>query len=312
MAVVDFVDLRNRRRDIYKKIGKVFPFIFYLVRNFSFATTKKGIMIECISIKNVATFQNDGICLQKLKPINFIYGANGSGKTTISNFLQRPDDPIFSSCKFHWQNESPLRVLVYNKRFRDDNFGKGKLAGIFTLGYATKEELLSIEKMNSDLSAIMTQKTQKKETLDKFNNGETECVNNFKESIWQAGFKKNEHVFKEALRGFIGSKDTFRDKIMEKFQTASTVVKTRGELEKAAQEILSKGPQHALELMSPPNITHLITTLCDAIWMKKIIGKSDVEIAKLIQHLNMNDWVNKGRSYIQEDTDICPFCQKKQ
>jgi len=45
------------------------------------------------------------------------------------------------------------------------------------------------------------------------------------------------------------------------------------------------------------------------IWQKKIIGKTDVEIAKLIQKLNLNDWVNEGRSYLQDD-ETCPFCQQ--
>jgi len=48
----------------------------------------------------------------------------------------------------------------------------------------------------------------------------------------------------------------------------------------------------------------------DNIWSKKIIGKSDVEIAQLIQRLNINDWVNEGRKYIQEEDNICPFCQQ--
>src|SRR5690606_28982883 len=47
----------------------------------------------------------------------------------------------------------------------------------------------------------------------------------------------------------------------------------------------------------------------DEIWSKKIIGKSDVEIAKMIQRLNINDWVNEGKKYLQED-ETCPFCQQ--
>jgi wobble nucleotide-excising tRNase len=35
-----------------------------------------------------------------------------------------------------------------------------------------------------------------------------------------------------------------------------------------------------------------------------------VDIAKLINRLNINDWVNQGRNYLQED-EICPFCQQK-
>lgn len=48
----------------------------------------------------------------------------------------------------------------------------------------------------------------------------------------------------------------------------------------------------------------------EPIWSKKIIGKSDVEIAKLIQRLNINDWVNEGRKHLQ-DGKTCPFCQEE-
>lgn len=45
------------------------------------------------------------------------------------------------------------------------------------------------------------------------------------------------------------------------------------------------------------------------IWNRVIIGKSDVEISKLIHKLSIDDWVNEGRSYIEGQT--CPFCQQK-
>jgi wobble nucleotide-excising tRNase len=32
-------------------------------------------------------------------------------------------------------------------------------------------------------------------------------------------------------------------------------------------------------------------------------------IFKLIQHLNIDDWVNQGRNYLQSKT--CPFCQEE-
>src|SRR3546814_9949258 len=49
--------------------------------------------------------------------------------------------------------------------------------------------------------------------------------------------------------------------------------------------------------------------LDDSIWRKKIIGKQDVDIAKLIGALNLGDWLNQGLKYMHGDT--CPFCQQK-
>ncbi len=94
-------------------------------------------MIKNIIIKNVATYDNIGVEVIDLKKVNFIYGANGSGKTTISNFLFNESEQKFNNCAIDWQNTIRLKTLVYNKEFRERNFGKGKLSGVFTLGEAT-------------------------------------------------------------------------------------------------------------------------------------------------------------------------------
>ncbi|MGR3318613.1 MAG: AAA family ATPase [Candidatus Anammoxibacter sp.] len=75
-------------------------------------------MIENIAIKNIASFDNKGIQLNNLKKINFIYGANGSGKTTISNFTADQTKGEFEDCSLKWKHGQKLNSLVYNKKFR--------------------------------------------------------------------------------------------------------------------------------------------------------------------------------------------------
>lgn len=87
-------------------------------------------MIETITLKNVATYNNTGVQINDLKKVNFIYGANKCGKTTISNYLQDPNDEKFNDCSVVWKNAQELKTLVYNKTFRKRNFGKGKLNGV--------------------------------------------------------------------------------------------------------------------------------------------------------------------------------------
>ncbi len=48
----------------------------------------------------------------------------------------------------------------------------------------------------------------------------------------------------------------------------------------------------------------------DSIWNQVIFGSGDVEIAKLIKKLHNSSWVNKGMDYIEENSSVCPFCQK--
>ena len=43
----------------------------------------------------------------------------------------------------------------------------------------------------------------------------------------------------------------------------------------------------------------------------KVIGKSDVDIAALIEKLNNSDWVMQGRKYYNPNDPVCPFCQQE-
>lgn len=98
-------------------------------------------MIEAISLKNTASYDNGGIQLNNLKKINFIYRANGSGKTTISNFIADQTNGEYQNCNLEWKHGQNLNHLVYNKKCRENNFGKGKIEGVFTLGGQLKKIL---------------------------------------------------------------------------------------------------------------------------------------------------------------------------
>lgn len=69
-------------------------------------------MISKIMIRNVATYDNVGVAVENLGKVNFIYGANGCGKTTISNFLNNTEGEQFSDCKIEWDQVKRLLFIV--------------------------------------------------------------------------------------------------------------------------------------------------------------------------------------------------------
>ena len=97
-------------------------------------------MIENIRIRNIASYDANGINVVNLKKVNFFYGANGCGKTTISNYLSNAEDLRFNECSTSWEGGRPLKTLVYNKQFRDENFSTGTIAGVFKIGRASCRE----------------------------------------------------------------------------------------------------------------------------------------------------------------------------
>ena len=179
--------------------------------------------------------------------------------------------------------------------------------GVFTLGQATKEEIETIKKMQVELAEIKEKGIKKKETLDKQLIEKQNVDDEFKEAAWSEIYKKYELDFKEAFIGF-QKKETFKEKILSEFQNNIASIITYDELKKKAKTIFGKVPTE-MPLLITIDFTRLLEIESDKIWQKKIIGKADVEIAKLIQRLNLNDWVNEGRNYLQPDT-TCPFCQQ--
>ena len=263
-------------------------------------------MIKQIYIKNVDTYDNIGVQFDDLKKINFIYGSNGCGKTTISNLLHDKSDPKFNSCTLTWQNSIPLKTLVYNKEFRERNFGKGKLNGVFTLGEATADQIKEIETKSESLKTIKIDGIQKRETLDKLKSEKEKLENDFKEATWTKVYKKHENVFKEAYGSH--QKEPFKIKLLQEFSNNNSELETLESLKAEAKTIFGEQPQRIDEI-SELSFERVIDIEENKIWKKIIVGKADVDIAKLIQKLNINDWVNQGREYIENTT--CPFCQKE-
>jgi len=81
-------------------------------------------MIENIVLKNIASYDDTGTNLNDLKKINFIYGANGSGKTTISNLSENCSASEFKDCSLQWRHGQELQCLTYNRNFREKTLAR--------------------------------------------------------------------------------------------------------------------------------------------------------------------------------------------
>lgn len=93
-------------------------------------------MIKRIVLRDVASYDHEGVTFDNLSKVNFIYGGNGTGKTTFSRVLAHPND--FPSCKVEWEGK-PVEVVVFNQDFKRDNL-KEVMPGVFTIGFEHYKE----------------------------------------------------------------------------------------------------------------------------------------------------------------------------
>ena len=84
-------------------------------------------MIDSILLKNIASYDQNGVEISDLKRLNFFFGSNGSGKSTIAKYLN-------NLCQENLENSNPFRdcsnvgfdhsnqeILVYDENFVEVN-----------------------------------------------------------------------------------------------------------------------------------------------------------------------------------------------
>ncbi len=268
-------------------------------------------MLEELAVAKVATYPEAGQRLHGLKQINFIFGTNGSGKTTISRVLA--DSAAYPTCPMIWQRGRAVETLVYNSDFVERNFTE-HLRGIFTLGELEAGKLEQIEEARQKVSGYQEQIDKLKLQLGSTAEG-TGKVGDlkrlrvaFEERCWQI---KSEHdaEFKRAFEGLRNSKERFCDRVIDEAAGNNSELQSLEVLRTKALSVFSDGAAKIAPL-STFDISKLASFESDPILSKRVIGKEDIELAPLIRRLGNSDWVRAGLHFVEGADTPCPFCQK--
>jgi wobble nucleotide-excising tRNase len=270
-------------------------------------------MIESIQIKEVATYGGTPEVAYDLTKLNFFYGSNGSGKTTISRVIANIEE--FPSCKVTWKGGTKLQTMVYNRDFVEKNFNQStELKGIFTLGEQNVETLNKIISAKAEFDTLTNSIENLNRTLHGIDGtsgkkGELAAAEEeLKNKCWGQKQKHDAKLF-GALEGYRNNAEKFKQKILQERASNSATLETLEYLEKKAETVFGSTPT-TIQAIQAIDTAEVISHESNSILKKRVIGKDDVDIAAMIKKLGNSDWVREGRTFYEANEAVCPFCQQ--
>ncbi|QBJ08993.1 hypothetical protein EYS10_10785 [Rahnella aquatilis] len=268
-------------------------------------------MISEIVLDGVASYKLKA-SLKTDKKVNIIYGLNGSGKSTFSNFLYKPDngDHKYNKCSCTHNNDN---ILVYNQQFIKDNFYEaGNLKGIFSLSKENKDAKEKIDAVTESLEVIKKEKARLEDLIKKENDIIIEAKKIAQNTTWKIkqDYSGGDRVLEFCLKRLMGSSASLYDHISSIALPVNKPTKTTDQLKDEANAV-DGSTAIKLDFLNQVGLEELSSD--DVIILDKIIiGSVDSPVADLISKLKNSDWVNEGLQFLEliEDNK-CPFCQSE-
>jgi len=270
-------------------------------------------MINKISLNKVASYKNPTV-LETDKKVNLIYGLNGTGKSTLSDFLYKATDNIYKDCCIEGIDDNH-EILVYNQNFIRENFFESEsLKGIFTLAKKNKEAETKIANAEKELKRIEGEKVTKEKELQAVKNDIASKQETAKNKVWEIkkSYTGGDRVLEFCLEGYKNDGNKLLDFVEKLPKPANKPTKTIDAIKEDVQALAGDNAQKysALNAISFPTQSIESEPLFD----KQIVGNENSTVSELINKLGNSDWVKDGLKYlpaeIEAKKEMCPFCQE--
>ena len=268
-------------------------------------------MISSITMNGIATYNN--ITIPNLKKVNFFFGLNGSGKSTIAKYLNSliSKDESFDQCTNIGFDGSQDHIMTFNEEFIEENFKQNsELKGIFSLNQrntAIDKQIRDKEEEKSLYERLIDKYIDKKGKIEKYR---TDRYKKLIEESWNE--RKTFSTFNKINLVHAGSKENHL-KDIKQILSQSFDVLSIGDIKEQynllyEKEIKFVNTQINIDLYKKiQEIERKLNQLLDEV----IIGKDDVPIADLIKKLDSRIWIQQGIFFLEKTGNICPFCQQE-
>jgi wobble nucleotide-excising tRNase len=271
-------------------------------------------MITKINLNKVASYKSQ-TALETDKKVNLIYGLNGTGKSTLSDYLFHRADEKFKSCSVEGLDDNH-EILVYNQTFIQETFFEAEnVKGIFTLSKENKEAETKIANAQKEIAKLESEKLTKNRELEAEKSAITQKQEFAKNAVWKikTDYSGGDRVLEFCLDKLMGSKDSLYNHIVSLIKPTTKPIRSIDDLKNDLQSISGDNAQKYSTL---PQITFAQQNIeTETLFSKQIVGNENSTVSQLIKELDNSDWVKEGLSYLPkeqtQENSTCPFCQEK-
>ncbi len=263
-------------------------------------TPKMSSAIKKITL-NTPTFNGDVV-----EPtfINFFYGRNGAGKSTIAQAIGANTGLLWQDGK----SAADYDILVYDQDFINNNLQNyGNLAGVFTVCDTNIEIQKQVEQKTAERASFDEQYRTLTTAAGSKQDAMTASLSTFQNACWEKS-KSIRDAFDEAMKG---------KKRINLFAESVLSVPTPAEHDLAAlkkmYDIAFDTSATVYKLFSRAGSSTTYGKLPGKDLMDKaIVGSSESTFTAFMKALHATDWVRQGHDHYVAGADgKCPFCQQK-
>ena len=258
--------------------------------------------IENITL-NRATFTD--VPVADLTFVNFFYGNNGAGKSSIAHAIEEDDGVVWADGK----SADDYDVLVYNQDFISENFvNYGDLKGVFIFG----EEDIEAKKRIAELTEEKKKKSDAKVAAGEDYKQKTAGVDAALTQFQDACFSKTADIRKRFEKCMDGKKQK------RNFAEAVLGEKTPKEHDLPELEhlygVAFDDTARAYAEFKKAGATTYGSLPGKELLDKVIVSSSDTPFARFLKALGStaSDWVRDGHTHFSGSAGgKCPYCQQK-
>lgn len=260
-------------------------------------------MIKNLMLRGVSSYSPElNSQIGPLTKVNMFYGHNGTGKTTIGNYLQDPADLLYHQCQTQ-PASAEREVLVYNHTFMEANFQASSQPGIFTLNEGNIEAEKELEVAEQALKQLLTEHQAEVLAGNAFNESQKANKADMLDQLWALKKPFDTGPLRYCLVG-PNTKERLGDKLREIALVPST--EDFAGLAAEAEQLQSAGDT---ELPAIPTFRFAEGEVeTNPLLSEVISGSGDSYLSALINELGNSDWVKHALEF--HEREQCPFCQQ--